>query len=284
MKVAPIILLLTISSSLLTPAYADEDHEALRECVYSFQYVDHLESAMCFQSLADDGSIIAHRHLAVHYLYGLGVFQDIEKGTWHLIYAANNGNVESQLSLAQHYESGVKHKGVVIFDKDTTKAIHWYKIAADNGSATAQHTLGNYYIKGVSVIKDVDYGVNLLEQSANSNFRRSQVALGELFSTGDCVEKDVYRAIYWYRMAAMQYDIDSQFALGRLYVEECGATHNLALGYMWLNIASEQNHRQAKIYRDRVAKEMTPAQIAEAEFLSSKYKNLIARRPLTPPM
>jgi len=39
--------------------------------------------------------------------------------------------------------------------KDAAKAVHWYRKAAEQGSASAQSNLGNVYEYGLGVLKDV---------------------------------------------------------------------------------------------------------------------------------
>ena len=65
---------------------------------------------------------------------------------------------------------------------------------------------------------------------------------------------------------------DSQFNLGRLYANGQGVPQDYVQAHMWLNLAAGNGYEAATGYRDDLARQMTPAQIAEAQKLAREWK------------
>ena len=63
---------------------------------------------------------------------------------------------------------------------------------------------------------------------------------------------------------------DAQTVLGYMYANGHGTLKDRLRGYMWLNLAAAQGHKDASEGRDMVAKLMTPEQIAEAQEMVKK--------------
>jgi hypothetical protein len=82
------------------------------------------------------------------YRNGDGVPQDYAQAvTWYR-QAAEQGDIDAQLSLGNAYHFG---QGV---SQDYAQAVSWYRQAADQGDADAQHNLGYAYATGDGVRKD----------------------------------------------------------------------------------------------------------------------------------
>ncbi len=111
-----------------------------------------------------------------------------------------------------------------------------------------------------------------LTTRANNGDAAAQLNLGNLYVKGEGVPKDAALAVSWYRKAADQGDADAQNSLGVQYYAGVGVPKDLVLSYMWRNLAAAQGHGVAKLVRDYMEKKMTPAEIAEAQKLSSEWK------------
>jgi uncharacterized protein len=83
-------------------------------------------------------------------------------------------------------------------------------------------------------------------------------------------------AVRWYRLAADQGNASAQYSLGVMYEAGRGVTQNYVEAYKWWALAAAQGHVSAKENRDIVRGKMTPAQIAEAQKLSSAWKPNVA--------
>ncbi len=74
------------------------------------------------------------------------------------------------------------------------------------------------------------------------------------------------------RAAADQGDAGAQNNLGLMYREGQGVTQDYVQAHMWYNIAAAQGEKRLGELRDLLSKEMTPAQIAEAQKLAREWK------------
>ena len=127
--------------------------------------------------------------------------------------------------------------------QDDAEAVKWYRLAAEQGYAAAQSTLGFMYAEGRGV------------------------------------PQDYAEAVKWYRLAAEQGDADAQYNLGGMYAEGRGVPQDYVQAYMWFDLAasrlsaSEAEDRDDAVHnRDLAASKMTPAQLAGAQRLARAWK------------
>lgn len=82
------------------------------------------------------------------------------------------------------------------------------------------------------------------------------------------------KARQWYEKAAAQGDAGAQFQLGGLYLGGNGVPKDNVWMYMWWSLASDHStgdlSKLATDNREKVARRMTPAQIAKAQQLSQQ--------------
>lgn len=104
---------------------------------------------------------------------------------------------------------------------DILKAIQWFEKAAARNEDTASWELGMIYMGGVVVPKDVTQAIAWFEKEAaikGSWFQRSALqALGEIYQFGEGVPKDEFRAVEWYTKAADLADAEAHLRLWNLY-------------------------------------------------------------------
>ena len=105
----------------------------------------------------------------------------------------------------------------------------------------------------------------------------AQYNLGILYASGRGVPQDWAQAFKWYRQAAEQGYALAQSSLAVLYVEGNGTPRDAIRALMWLNLAAGRGDARAVSTRDRLLKEMTAAQIAEAQKMSAGRKPLTSR-------
>ena len=94
---------------------------------------------------------------------------------------------------------------------DYNQAAFWYRKAADQGHATAQHYLGWAYECGEGVPEDDEQAVFWYRKSAHQGDATGQFMLAEMFLEGRGVPRDPEQAVFWYGKAA------DQGELGRIY-------------------------------------------------------------------
>jgi TPR repeat protein len=118
----------------------------------------------------------------------------------------------------------------------------------------------------------------------------AQTLLGVMYSNGYGVPQDGVAAANWYRKAAEQGGASAQYNLGGIYSRGRGVPQDYAAASSWWHKAAEQGHAgaqwslahmwlnlaaaggEAVEFRDKLAKRMTPAQIAEAQKLAREWK------------
>ena len=96
----------------------------------------------------------------------------------------------------------------------------------------------------------------------------AQLNLGFMYDNGFGVSQDYKEAIKWYRRAAEQGNDRAQYNLGLMYDNGDGVSQDYVQAHMWYDIAGVA---VAVKYRDFVAREMTPAQVAEAQRLAREW-------------
>ena len=104
----------------------------------------------------------------------------------------------------------------------------------------------------------------------------AQFSLGLSYENGDGVPRDYAIARQWYEKSAAQGDAKAQLYLGLQSAFGQGGPVDLVQAYMWYSLAAGNGHLGAAVYRNDLAKQMTPAQIAEAQ------KRARERKPKTP--
>ena len=181
--------------------------------------------------------------------------------------AAAQGNAMAQHNLGVLYANG---NGV---PQDYVMARQWYEKAAAQGYAGAQNNLGWLYRYGSGVPQDYAMARQWYEKAAAQDNVEAQHSLGVLYQNGWGVPQDYAMARQWYEKAAAQGYAGAQNNLGVLYQNGWGVSQDNVRAYMWFTLAVEQDRRQGRKIvdlgprRDAIEKQLTPAQVAEAQRL-----------------
>lgn len=130
------------------------------------------------------------------------------------------------------------------------------------------------YQAGLDANTRGDYATALREWKllAEQGDARAQFSIGLLHENGDGVPRDYTKARQWYEKAAAQKEARAQFYLGMQYAFGQGTPADLVQAHMWYNLAAGNGHVGAAVYRDDLAKQMTPAQITEAHKRAREWK------------
>jgi TPR repeat protein len=86
------------------------------------------------------------------------------------------------------------------------------------------------------------------------------------------IPEDYGKAREWYEKSAAQGDANAQFYLGLMSAFGRGAPLNLVQAHMWYSLAAGNGHARAALQRNDLAKEMKPAEIAEAQKRAQEWK------------
>ena len=122
---------------------------------------------------------------------------------------------------------------------DVAEAVTWWRLAAEQGHASAQYNLGLMY------------------------------------GNGEGVPQDDAEAVRWYRLAADQGRASAQNNLGGMYSNGRGVPQDAAEAHMWANLAAAQGHENARELRDTLAEAISaverPAIVPEADWTAHAY-------------
>jgi TPR repeat protein len=106
-----------------------------------------------------------------------------------------------------------------------------------------------YEVMGGAGLKDIDRKQfntafeSFIEGSYDSAFKR----FGRLSAKGSAI---------------------SQYHLGLMYLKGLGVLQDFCRAHLWLNIASSQGHKKARIQLEKLTKRMSAHQVAEAQKLA----------------
>ena len=138
---------------------------------------------------------------------------------------------------------------------------------------------GADYEKGLAAYQGGDFATALREWSplAEQGNAYAQNNLGTLYANGWGVPKDYKTAAKWWTLAAEQGYVLAQYNLGQVYLKGQGVAKNNVYAYMWADIVAVSGDQNGVRFREKVAKDMTSAQITLAqdlvrECVRKKYK------------
>jgi TPR repeat protein len=155
---------------------------------------------------------------------------------------------------------------------DDATAIRELRPLAKQGHATAQINLGVMYANGQGVPQDYAEAVKWYRKAADQELASAQNNLGTMYDMGQGVPQDYAEAARWYRKAAEKGEASSQNNLGVMNANGQGVPQNYVLAHMWFSLAAANGDEKARKFRNIVAKQMSPAQIAEARKLAREWK------------
>jgi TPR repeat protein len=155
---------------------------------------------------------------------------------------------------------------------DYAAALREWRPLAEQGDALAQYNLGVLYRKGRGVPQDDVQARQWYAKAAAQGQAKAQFNLGTLYFNGEGVPKDYPQALRWFRLAADQGEAVAQTKIAIMYDEGQGVSQDLVQAYKWYSLAATNGDKPAAELRDALAKQMTPAQIAEAQKLAREWK------------
>jgi hypothetical protein len=97
-----------------------------------------------------------------------------------------------------------------------------------------------------------------------------------MYANGQGVSEDAAQAVVWYRKAADQGVARAQFNLGVMYGRGQGVSQDYIEAHKWMTLAAALEESAAA--RDRLAQQMTPAQIAEAQRRAQEWTAAFEKR------
>ena len=184
---------------------------------------------------------------------------------------AEAGDAAAQWWLGASYQYGVGA------EKNHRQALHWYRLAARQGSqpaqdmlqalsgqarerqleqhllehaeqgdAQAQYEVGRRFWNGDGVDQDHKQAADWFDRAARQGLAAAQCALGLCYERGDGVEQDMWQAAAWYQWAAQQDDAEAQLRLSECYEKGRGVPKDKEKAAEWLYKAAQQGGSYVK--------------------------------------
>ena len=178
------------------------------------------------------------------------------------------------LCIASPATAGPLEDANAAFDKkDYATALRLYRMLADQNNAAAQHMLGSMYLLGEGTPRNDAESLKWFRRAADQGNIQALVSLALAYREGSGgVQRDLAEAAKLFSRAAEQGYRPAQSVLGHIYQHGQGVPQNLVRAHMWFSLAAAGGTQSEADKREKVAKLMTPAQIAEAEKLAREWK------------
>ena len=188
------------------------------------------------QRLSESGDTEAMRKLAVLYINGDGVFQNLEKALELTMEAAERGNVEAMAETADIYRSIKKFE----------KSFEWEKKTAEQGRPASQYNLGHHYDKGIGTSQNEKQAFQWFKKAAENGYTDAKHSLAVCYLTGKGVPQDLEQGIYWLEQASNEGHAESKRRLGAAYIEGVGMPVDEEKGFSLLSEAASLGDETAK--------------------------------------
>ena len=225
------------------------------------------------------------RHFVTRWLGALGLILSlvglVSQGTTNAqTPLAETGRSAEQGDVAAQYNLGLSYDYGLGVPQDDARAVLWYRIAANQGHAAARYNLGVMYRYGEGVPQDFTEAIAWFRQAADQGHAAARYNLGVMYRNGEGVPQDFMEAVAWFRQAADEGDVPALYNLGVLYAR--GEQSNYVEAHMWSNLAASRatgaSQREYAEARDALARQMTSAQIAEAQRLAREWQAAFEQR------
>ncbi len=149
--------------------------------------------------------------------------------------------------------------------QNSSKAIDWYRKAAEIGDGREQIKLANLLLQGQSAASNYGEVHSLCERAANLKFSPGAYCMGQLYEQGLGVERDVSNAAKWFSEAANMGLAVAAFRVGEMYWKGEGLQQNRISAYEFIYLASTSDIPEAKQERERLEKELTRKEVEKGK-------------------
>lgn len=154
--------------------------------------VDIVFSKMLKQ--AESGNAKSQYGLAMFYLLGTNVAQNIEQAIYWLEQSSQQSYTDAQIKLADIYS-----KGRYNTEKDYAKALLLYDKLVEKEVEEGFLGSGIIYLKGLNIESNPTLGIQYLTQAANLNNKSAMIELSSAYRYGQGVEQNHSIAYQWYQ-------------------------------------------------------------------------------------
>jgi TPR repeat protein len=140
---------------------------------------------------------------------------------------------------------------------------------AEAGSADDQYRVGARY---ENVLLDYQEAARWYRMAALERHPEAIYRLCVLSDQGRGVPQDYQEALRWCRLAADHGHAKAMLTIGLFFEKGRGLPKDATQAHQWYNLAAANGLAEGAKRRDRLAQDMTAAQIAQAQFQARNWK------------
>ena len=155
---------------------------------------------------------------------------------------------------------------------DFRAAFEVWKPLAEEGNSEAQNMLGYMYRFGEGMEPNYEMARQWYRRSADQGNATAQNNLGVMYRLGLGGDPDFKEAFYWFQRAADQGNGGAQNHLGLMYYKGEGVDPDKVQAYKWAYLSAQQGLEPAIQAVEMLERELTPAQIQEAQDMAKAWK------------
>lgn len=179
-----------------------------------------------------------------NYYYGLGTRKSYKKAYPYILQAAKIGNPHAQNILGCYFSGGhgIKinyNKSFYWFNKSVHNKD--FKISQKRNYTVALCNLAMAYDFGQGIPKNKTKAIYFYKKAAELGDLQSQCNLGCVYREVNKMKE----AIYWTKKAARKGDSRSQYNLGQAYFDGYGVSKSIFYAKIWFQKSAKQNHKGA---------------------------------------
>lgn len=182
-----------------------------------------------------------------------------EASRWFLQAQAQEDKVRAMRRVAQFFND----RDNPLYSEE--QAYRWYEQAAYGGDVESQITLGDWYLDGAKVTRNVLTALKWYGKAAAQDSAYAQYSLGVLYLQGNAdVPVDYAQARQWLEKSAWQGFHAAQYLLGNMYYTGTGVATNQVLAYAWWKLSNQFENPAVSADLARLTQKMSADEIQEA--------------------
>lgn len=226
-----------------------------------------------FQRAANQSYPPSQYSLGVSYDTGQGIERCAHMAAFWYRRAAEHGHARAQYNLGlcidAGYDGATLHPALdaeaasephlkfpasrpecrAMVSSESLSSATWYRRAAEQGHADAQHNWAICLVYGYGVPVNIQEALYWFRIAAQQNKHAgAQFALGVLCASDRGSARNVVEAAHWYRQAAEQGHVEAQYRIGCCYQHGTGVSPHNGLAKRWYRRAARQGHPHAQFH------------------------------------
>ncbi len=210
-----------------------------------------------------NGDTVAGRRSAAMYWFLLAEEAGDAKGKEAV--AQMQSEVSAKDLTATYVRVGDNYVNGTDVKQDYSRAMQWYRKAAEAGDGVACERVAGMYARGLGVPQDNVEIIRWLQRGSDLGNPLASYDLGKAYDQGKGVPQDGAKAANLYERAALYNNANAMFALGNLYGEGRGVRPDQKKALMWFLLAAKYGNPDAGKRVATLSSQLPPKQVKGAK-------------------